>query len=51
MTKDSGPFESHHSFNGEIEIYILQDVIYSIRVIALAIAPIDSVSTMFELHY
>ena len=36
MTKDSAPFESHHSFNGEIEIYILEDIRYSITIIAAA---------------
>ena len=47
MTKDSAPFESHHSFNGKIEIYILEDIRYSITIIVAAIAH----KTMYELHY
>ena len=50
MTKDSAPFESHHSFNGEIEIYILEDIRYSITIIAAAII-IDLVLIMYELNY
>ena len=38
MTKDSAPFESHHSFNGEIEIYILEDIRYSITIMVAVIA-------------
>ena len=37
MTKYSAPFESHHSFNGEIEIYILEDIRHSITIMVAAI--------------